>query len=110
VVDYKLGSPQRLQSIAAHPERAAQLAIYGLIASRQGPVDKVGYLTVQREGTHWLALGGPDTDPVDDLIAPWREQLPMYFERIDRGAPMPAIGSECSYCPVRGVCRKGHWS
>ncbi len=110
VVDYKLGSPQRLQAIAAHPERAAQLALYGLIASRQGPVNKVGYLTLQREGTHWLALGGAAADPVDDLIAPWRQQLPMYFARIDRGAPMPAIGSECVYCPVRGVCRKGHWS
>ena len=110
VVDYKLGSPQRLQGIAAHPDRAAQLALYGLIASRQGPVDKVGYLTLQREGTQWLPLGGAGTDPVDVLIAPWRQQLPAYFERIDRGAPMPAIGSECVYCPVRGICRKGHWS
>jgi ATP-dependent helicase/nuclease subunit B len=110
VVDYKLGSPSRLQGIAAHPERAAQLALYGLIASRQGAVDKVGYLTVQRDGTQWLPLGGAAAEPVDDLIAPWRQQLPIYFARIDRGAPMPAIGSECVYCPVRGVCRKGHWS
>jgi hypothetical protein len=59
---------------------------------------------LQREGTQWLPLGGAGTDPVDVLIAPWRQQLPAYFERIDRGAPMPAIGSECVYCPVRGVC------
>lgn len=118
VVDYKLGSPPRLQAIAATPERAAQLALYALIASGQGPVDKVGYLTLQRDATTWLALGGttgattgaPVGAPVDDLIAPWREQLPVYFERIDRGAPMPAIGSECDHCAVRGICRKGHWS
>ncbi len=110
VVDYKLGSPPRLQAIAATPERAAQLALYGLIASGQGRVDKVGYLTLQRDATNWLPLGGATSDPVDDLIAPWREQLPVYFERIDRGAPMPAIGSECDHCAVRGICRKGHWS
>ena len=110
VVDYKLGSPPRLKAIAATPERAAQLALYGLIASGQGRVDKAGYLTLQRDATQWLPLGGAASDPVDDLIAPWREQLPVYFERIDRGAPMPAIGSECEHCAVRGICRKGHWS
>jgi len=110
VVDYKLGSPPRLQAIAATPERAAQLALYGLIASARGPVDKVGYLTLQRDATKWLPLGDASGDPVDDLIAPWREQLPVYFERIDRGAPMPAIGGECGHCAVRGLCRKGHWS
>lgn len=106
IVDYKLGSPDRLRTIAAAPDRAAQLAIYALMATEHGPVAATGYLSLRRDAVTWVPLKAP----VDEVIAAWRGQLPGYLARIDGGEPLTASGSECGHCASRGLCRKGHWT
>ena len=106
VVDYKLGSPDRLRRIAAEPERAAQLALYAWIASSEGPVAASGYLSLRRDRVDWVPLG----QPAHEVLEVWMQALPRYLERVDAGEPLEAWGSECGHCASRGVCRKGHWS
>lgn len=106
IVDYKLGSPDRLRPIAAAPDRAAQLAIYALMAAERGPVASSGYLSLRRDAVTWIPLKAP----ADDVITTWRGQLPRYLARIDAGEPLTASGSECGHCASRGLCRKGHWT
>jgi ATP-dependent helicase/nuclease subunit B len=106
VVDYKLGSPERLRRIAADPGRAAQLALYAWIAAADGPVAQSGYLSLRRGGVDWIALA----DPTQAVIDGWADALPRYLARVDAGEPLVAWGSECAHCASRGVCRKGHWS
>jgi ATP-dependent helicase/nuclease subunit B len=106
IVDYKLGAPDRLRTIAATPDRAAQLAIYALMAAERGPVAATGYLSLRRDAVSWVPLKAP----VDEVIAAWRGHLPRYLARIDGGEPLSASGSECGHCASRGLCRKGHWT
>jgi len=106
VVDYKLGSPERLRRIADAPGRAAQLALYAWIASAEGPVAASGYLSLRRNRVEWIPLAQPAHEVLED----WAQALPRHLARIDRGEPLAAWGSECGYCASRGLCRKGHWS
>jgi ATP-dependent helicase/nuclease subunit B len=106
IVDYKLGSPDRLRKIASAPDTAAQLALYAWFASAQGGVSESGYLSLRREEVRWVPLA-KDTAEVLDA---WREAMPRYLARIDAGTPMVASGSECGHCASRGLCRKGHWT
>jgi ATP-dependent helicase/nuclease subunit B len=106
VVDYKLGSPDRLRRIVAAPDRAAQLALYAWIATGHGEVAGAGYLSLRRDGVVWLPLGAP----ANEVLGAWRASLPRYLARIEAGAAMTASGAECDHCASRGLCRKGHWS
>jgi ATP-dependent helicase/nuclease subunit B len=106
VVDYKLGSPDRLRRIVAAPDRAAQLAMYAWIAAGHGEVAGAGYLSLRRDGVAWLPLGAP----AHEVLGAWRASLPRYLARIEAGAAMTASGAECDHCASRGLCRKGHWS
>jgi ATP-dependent helicase/nuclease subunit B len=106
VLDYKLGSPDRLKRIAADPGRAAQLALYAWIASAHGSVAESGYLSLRRGSVDWIGLAAPAQQVLDD----WAVALPRYLARVDAGEPLVAWGSECGYCASRGICRKGHWS
>jgi ATP-dependent helicase/nuclease subunit B len=106
VVDYKLGSPDRLRRIAAAPERAAQLAMYAWIASDAGDVVVSGYLSLRRDGVRWVPLARSAGEVLDD----WRDRLPKVLARVHDGEPLRASGSDCGHCASRGLCRKGHWS
>jgi len=106
IVDYKLGDPARLRRIAKAPERAAQLALYAWIAEAEGPVVASGYLSLRRDEVAWVPLAGSTAQVLHD----WRVALPGYLARIDRGEPLVASGADCGHCPVRGLCRKGHWT
>ncbi|MFN8838635.1 MAG: PD-(D/E)XK nuclease family protein [Burkholderiales bacterium] len=106
VVDYKLGGPERLKTLAAAPDRAAQLALYAWMAGAPGEVVASGYLSLRRDKVAWVGL----SKPADAVVAAWRERLPRYLARIDGGEAMVASGSECDRCASRGLCRKGHWS
>jgi ATP-dependent helicase/nuclease subunit B len=106
VVDYKLGAPDPLKRIAGQPDQAAQLVLYAWMASAHGPVADSGYLSLRRNEVTWVPLAAP----ADEVLAQWRERLPEYLARIDGGEPLSASGTDCAYCPSRGMCRKGHWS
>jgi len=106
VVDYKLGSLDRLRRIAREPDRAAQLALYAWIASEQGEVIDSGYLSLRRDRVAWVRLDGAAAD----VLATWREALPAQLARIDGGEPLAALGGECTHCASRGLCRRGHWT
>jgi len=106
IVDYKLGDPDRLRRVAKAPAQAAQLALYAWIAAADGPVVASGYLSLRRSGVAWVPL----ERPADEVLADWRVALPGYLARIDAGEPLVASGTDCAYCPTRGLCRKGHWT
>jgi ATP-dependent helicase/nuclease subunit B len=106
IIDYKLGDPARLTGLARDPSRAAQLVLYAWMAAGRGPVAMSAYLSLRRDGIRLIPLDGPPAD----AIASWQRVLPRYLARIARGEPLAAIGSDCSHCASRGVCRKGHWS
>lgn len=106
IVDYKLGSPDRLRRIAAEPDRAAQLVLYAWIASAHGAVADSGYLSLRRDRVTWVPL----SRPAPEVLADWRDALPRTLARIDSGEPLTAVGRDCEYCASRGLCRRGHWS
>jgi len=106
IVDYKLGDPDRLRRVAKAPGRAAQLALYAWIAAAEGVVAASGYLSLRRDAVVWVPLA----HPADEVLADWRVALPRYLARIDGGEPLIASGTDCAYCPTRGLCRKGHWA
>jgi ATP-dependent helicase/nuclease subunit B len=106
IVDYKLGAPDRLRTLAGAPDRAAQLALYAWMASGRGDVVESGYLSLRRDKVAWFGLARP----AGEVVAAWRERLPRYLARIDAGEPLPASGSDCDRCASRGLCRRGHWS
>jgi len=52
----------------------------------------------------------PDEE-IDELAQLTIRRLGEIFEQLRGGAVMPAHGAEkiCSYCEMRGVCRRGEW-
>jgi len=108
VIDYKLGSKDRLKPVAAAPDRAAQLVMYAWFAQAlgEGEVRESGYLSLRRRDLAWIPLA---VDP-GAALALWRERVPAVLAQIDAGEPLHAYGTECEYCPSRGLCRKGHWA
>lgn len=65
----------------------------------------------------FVALDGGKVDavtPQQDIAELARlniERLKSVFERMHRGAALPAHGAEsvCGYCEMRGLCRQGQW-
>lgn len=103
VLDYKSGRKRALQNRMMQREDH-QLPFYALLIEPT-PV-RAAYVTIDEEQ--------PATIDADDLVV-WRDalqtQLQDQFTLIGKGAALPAsgVGESCSWCAVRGLCRKGAW-
>lgn len=100
VIDYKTTTRQKLMKKIEAPDEAVQLPFYAWLADAAAaflPLDEAPVLPVRLdEKTDVTAIAG---------------RLPALLGAIAAGAPLPAQGVEavCTYCAVRGLCRKGMW-
>jgi ATP-dependent helicase/nuclease subunit B len=105
VLDYKTKNVQALRERLKDGEDH-QLAFYGMLSD--GPVSTAHYvaLEVTKDKTG-------DADAANYIE--WQQHLEARIvasvTAITQGAPLPATGIEriCTFCDVRGMCRKGAW-
>jgi ATP-dependent helicase/nuclease subunit B len=105
LIDYKTSSPAALKKrIDANEDH--QLAFYGLLAAT--PPEAAAYVSLEPQRGAIVDLETAD-------YAYWQEQLreriAAAMQAIAAGAGLRASGVEstCSYCAMRGLCRKGAW-
>ncbi len=105
VLDYKTRNVQSLRDKLKETEDH-QLAFYGVLSDQ--PV----------AAAHFVALevsGDKTGDAAAKNYVEWQAMLEAQIvgnvEAIAAGAPLSATGIErvCTYCEVRGLCRKGAW-
>lgn len=115
IVDYKTGSREKLRTRvkAENVDEDVQLAFYAALLDEgeaAGPADaalEAGYLTLDDpKAPEWI----PHPD-VRAGAARLVEGLGDELRRLRAGAPMPALGEgdACTWCEVRGLCRRDHW-
>ncbi|MDD3353252.1 PD-(D/E)XK nuclease family protein [Zoogloea sp.] len=98
VLDYKSRSLRSLQIQARNPDDV-QLAVYALLQG--GETAEAAYVALDDE-----TVG---TAPLADLAvsaAAQQSRLLALFDALRGGAPLPANGSACAHCEMRGLCRK----
>jgi ATP-dependent helicase/nuclease subunit B len=108
VLDYKTRAADMLKKDAAAPDEDVQLASYALLLDLGGglPV-QAGYIALERHRvTSVPYLGDPG-----EIAAQTALRLDTAFTAMRAGAPLPAQGvaSVCSYCEMRGLCRRDYW-
>ena len=104
VLDYKTQSDQVLRNKLLEPGEDVQLACY---AYAHEAAD-AAFVSIEN-GKVKLVEPGHDVPQLAQLNA---ERLVRVMGSIRGGAGLPANGIDqaCTYCEMRGVCRKGEWS
>jgi ATP-dependent helicase/nuclease subunit B len=103
VLDYKTQATNGLRKKTAQPYEDAQLPIYALLFGE--PIAEMGYVALDQDPVRWLTLDAAD------LAAANARRLSAIFGELKRGAALPAqgIAQACTYCEMRGLCRKPYW-
>ena len=103
VLDYKAQSDQQLRNKLKEPGEDVQLACYAL-AEEAG---EAAFVSIEN-GKIKAIVSPHDVAQLARLNA---ERLVRVMGRIRNGAGLPANGIDqaCSYCEMRGLCRKGEW-
>ena len=109
VLDYKTETPKKTAARIKTPLEDTQLAFYAaLMGTQEDPQPlRLGYVNVaEREGTRCYEM-----KDVDWVRHEFVQGLLSDLRRIAAGQSMPALGEGevCSYCEVRGLCRKDFW-
>jgi ATP-dependent helicase/nuclease subunit B len=108
VLDYKTRSASDLKKDAASPGEDVQLASYALLLDVGGgaPV-QAGYIALERR--HVTAVPFPG-DPAE-IAAQTAVRLDRMFTALRAGAQLPAQGvaTVCTFCEMRGLCRREYW-
>ena len=109
VLDYKTEIPQKTAARMKTPLEDTQLAFYAvLMGTQEDPQPlRLGYVNVaERDGTRCYEM-----KDVDGVRHEFVQGLLSDLRRIAAGQSMPALGEveACSYCEVRGLCRKDFW-
>lgn len=105
VLDYKTRNLTSLRAKLKEGEDH-QLAFYGLLSDQ--PPAHAHYVALE-------ASGGKTGDAAATDFKTWQQALRVSMagnlEAVATGAALPASGIEkiCTYCDVRGLCRKGAW-
>ncbi len=103
VLDYKTTARDKLnQRLKQHSDQ--QLPFYGLLLEPQA--SEAAYVAIDDEKSALLPV--PDLDDWRNVL---RAQLQDNFTAIADGASLVANGSgdSCTYCDMKGLCRKGYW-
>lgn len=101
VIDYKTQSAGILREKVADPGEEVQLAVYALLLGE--PIAEATFLGLDGEVKEFSQQ---ETGASEN-----RERLAEIFDELHAGAKLPAQGVEkvCSYCDMRGLCRKDYW-
>lgn len=108
LIDYKAGGQTRWKDQSRLGFEDTQLAFYGaLVHAATGQRVRAGYLPLEaRDGlrVEWH-------DGVQDSAAALVEGVVVDVTRLRGGAGLRALGegSGCSWCDVRGLCRRDDW-
>jgi ATP-dependent helicase/nuclease subunit B len=112
VLDYKTGSLGTLKEKIKAPLEDTQLAFYAALAEPDAGTPaahelKAAYLHIEPKAVTLL----PHAD-IDAAANALLQGLGTDWRRLHEGASMPALGEgvACTYCQVRGLCRRDHWT
>ena len=105
VIDYKTRAQKALRDALELPGEDVQLAVYALLWT--APVTAAMFLSIDRDDVAPVALEGDLPGVVEET----RARLAAMLDALADGARLPAQGIDavCTYCEVRGLCRKDHW-
>jgi ATP-dependent helicase/nuclease subunit B len=103
VLDYKSSKKDKLVNRLRDREDH-QLPFYGLLLDP--PPSGAAYVAIDDEKP---ALAEPDD--FADWRAALQSQIILNWQAMREGANLPASGAEksCTWCDLRGICRKGAW-
>ncbi len=103
VLDYKTQSAIVLKNKLKEPGEDVQLACYAQA------VNAVAAAFVSLDGDVVQAVAPPEE--MGGLAQLNSERLQTIFSQMREGAALPAHGAEkvCSYCEMKGLCRRGEW-
>ena len=109
VLDYKTEIPPKTAARMKAPLEDTQLAFYAVLMGTQEDLQplRLGYVNVaERDGTRCYEM-----KDVEGVRHEFVQGLLSDLRRIAAGLSMPALGEgeACSYCEVRGLCRKDFW-
>jgi ATP-dependent helicase/nuclease subunit B len=104
VLDYKMMDATRLRNKLKEPGEDVQLACYAHVYE----ADEAAFISIEKNKV--VAVAPPDDLP--QLAQANIERLLQVFEQMRDGAALPAHGVDeaCTYCEMRGLCRKSEWS
>lgn len=103
VLDYKMMDATRLRSKLKEPGEDVQLASYAQVYE----ANEAAFISIEKDKV--IAVKEQD---VPALAQANIERLKEIFEQMREGTALPAHGVEgaCTYCEMRGLCRKNDWS
>lgn len=105
LLDYKTRNATALRERLKQGEDR-QLAFYAILAGME--FSEAQYVSLDTQGDKLAAVPAPDIAKAGETL---RTQLTANLAAIASGSPLPASGVEdvCTYCDMRGLCRKGAW-
>ena len=104
VLDYKMMEATRLRNKLKEAGEDVQLACYAHVYE----ADEAAFISIEKDKV--IAVAPPQELP--ELAHANIERLTELFAQMLNGAVMPAHGVDetCTYCEMRGLCRKSEWS
>ena len=102
VLDYKMMDATRLRNKLREPGEDVQLASYAQVYE----ANEAAYISIEKNKV--IAVKEQD---VPALAQANIERLKEMFEQMRDGTALPAHGVDdaCTYCEMRGLCRKAEW-
>ena len=104
VLDYKMMEATRLRNKLKEPGEDVQLACYAHVYE----ADEAAFVSIEKDKVIAVA---PSQD-LPELSQANIKRLTELFAQMRGEAAMPAHGVDetCTYCEMRGLCRKSEWS
>jgi len=105
LLDYKTRNATALRDKLKQGEDR-QLAFYGVLSD--GQFAHAHYVPIDGGSERLAMVDAPDFARAQHEL---ETQLRANLLAVAQGAPLPATGIEdvCTFCAVRGLCRKGTW-
>lgn len=107
LIDYKTGNGAALKKRVARPGEDVQLTGYALLAG-EVPAS-ASFLSLDEDVPAEVPLAA-GADELARLVELERRRLIACIEALHAAQPMPAHGAEsvCTYCDMRGLCRRDY--
>ena len=104
VLDYKMMDATRLRSKLKEAGEDVQLACYAHVYE----ADEAAFISIEKD----KVIAVEPLQDLPELVQANIERLIEVFAQMRSGAALPAHGVDeaCTYCEMRGLCRKSEWS